>query len=101
MTDKSNSETQQRLFNQGTAYLSTTGPRVFTTACILNCSVSVGYLPHKRTPFNNETGVGKRTILYSLYSMTKKNYAAKIPLKTTFEDLFLKADLSQMLYLFL
>ena len=35
---------------------------------------------HKTYSLNIEPGVQKRTILYSLYSMTKTNNAAKIPL---------------------
>ena len=42
---------------------------------------SVGWLPLTDTySFNNEMGVWKRTILFSLYNKTKKNDAAKIPL---------------------
>ena len=38
-------------------------------------------LPLTKTySFHNETGVWKRTILFSLFCMTMTNYAAKIPL---------------------
>ena len=39
-----NSETRQRLFNEGTEYISATKTRVLMTVNILNCSVSVSYL---------------------------------------------------------
>ena len=39
---------------------------------------------HKTYSLNSEPGVQKRTILYSLYSMTETNYAAKIPLTVQF-----------------
>ena len=42
---------------------------------------SVSRLPLTVTySFNDEMGLQKRSILYSLYSMTKTNYAAKLPL---------------------
>ena len=40
----SNSGTPQRLFNEGTEYISTSEPRAFMSECTLNCSVSVDYL---------------------------------------------------------
>ena len=90
-------ETRQRSFKEGTVYLLTTEPRAFTTACILNCSVSVDYLEQKRTAFRALTmkwRVWKRAILYSLYSMTRTNYAAKIPLSSFFKPIAHKCYIS-------
>ena len=44
---------------------------------MLNCAVSVDYST-ETNGFNDEMGLQKRSIMYSLYSMTKKNHAAKI-----------------------
>ena len=51
-----NSETRQRLFNEGTEYIPTTEPIAFMTVRILNCSVSVNYLQQKRTALTVKWG---------------------------------------------
>ena len=68
-------ETRQRFFKR---VLNT-----YQQQSIYDCKLfSVGWLPLTETySFNNEMGLWKHTLLFSFYSMTKTNYAAKIPLR--------------------